>query len=80
MATSKRKQKELIGLEWLDSKMLELGYVSYQEVADKIGTNKGNLYRYFSLENSPSIKLLPKLCEVFESSPHEILRALSIRL
>jgi len=68
----------LTGLEWLRARMDKLGYKSLEEVAAEIGINRGNLYRYFSLETRPSVALLPDLCGALKSSPAEILKALEI--
>jgi transcriptional regulator with XRE-family HTH domain len=70
--------KELTGMEWLRARMEKLGYNSLEEVAQEIQINRGNLYRYFSLETRPSVALLPNLCKVLKASPAEILRALEI--
>jgi len=66
------------GLEWLRARMEKLGFNSLEEVAQEIQINRGNLYRYFSLETRPSVALLPDLCRVLKSSPAEILKALEI--
>ena len=70
--------KKLTGKEWLRSKMEELGYVSLEEVASDMGINRGNLYRYFSLETKPSIAMLPTFCDVLQVEPNEIMWALEI--
>lgn len=74
--TSRSKNKT--GLEWLRSRMNDLGYNSLEEVAREIGINRGNLYRYFSLETRPSVALLPDLCKVLKASPADVLKALEI--
>lgn len=66
------------GLEWLRARMDKLGFNSLEEVAQEIHINRGNLYRYFSLETRPSVALLPDLCRVLKASPAEILKALEI--
>jgi len=66
------------GLEWLRARMDKLGYRSLEQVANEIGINRGNLYRYFSLETRPSVALLPDLCRALDASPGEILKALEI--
>jgi len=68
--------KKKTGMEWLRSRMNRLGYRSLQEVAEEIGINRGNLYRYFSLETKPSVAMLPVLCEVLDASYEEVLKAL----
>lgn len=76
--TSVRTAQNLTGLEWLRARMDKLGYNSFEEVAQEIQINRGNLYRYFSLETRPSVALLPNLCRALKSSPAEILKALEI--
>ena len=70
--------KNVTGLEWLRARMEKLGYNSLEEVAQEIQINRGNLYRYFSLETRPSVALLPNLCRALKASPAEILKALEI--
>ena len=76
--TSVRSQSSATGLEWLRARMDKLGYNSLEEVAQEIHINRGNLYRYFSLETRPSVALLPNLCNALKASPVEILKALEI--
>lgn len=78
MAKTTARSKKVTGLEWLRGRMDDLGYRSLEEVAQQIGINRGNLYRYFSLETRPSVALLPDLCRALDSSPAEILKALEI--
>jgi transcriptional regulator with XRE-family HTH domain len=58
--------------------MDKLGYTSLEQVASVIGINRGNLYRYFTLETRPSVALLPDLCRALKASPAEMLKALEI--
>lgn len=67
-------------MDWLQSRMKELGYSSLEEAAVQCQLNRGNLYRYFNLETRPSIDVLPLLCEGLDSSPLEVLRALGIQV
>ncbi|MEI6405650.1 MAG: helix-turn-helix transcriptional regulator [Actinomycetes bacterium] len=78
MAPTKSRSKNVTGLDWLRARMDKLGYRSLEEVATQIGINRGNLYRYFSLETRPSVALLPDLCNALKASPAEILKALEI--
>jgi transcriptional regulator with XRE-family HTH domain len=78
MAKSATRGKSKTGLDWLRDRMDTLGYNSLESVAQEIGINRGNLYRYFSLETRPSVALLPDLCRALKSSPAEILKALEI--
>jgi len=66
------------GHEWLQDRMEELNFRSLRAVAREIGINQGNLYRYFTFENRPSIALLPIMCQVFQCTPIELLRALEV--
>jgi len=68
--------KQKTGMVWLRSRMTRLGYHSLQEVAEDLGINRGNLYRYFSLETKPSIAMMPTLCYVLDASYEEVLKAL----
>jgi transcriptional regulator with XRE-family HTH domain len=77
-ATNKKINSNKTGLEWLRARMDKLNYKSLEEVAQEIQINRGNLYRYFSLETRPSVALLPELCRVLKASPAEILKALEI--
>jgi transcriptional regulator with XRE-family HTH domain len=72
------KSKGKTGIDWLRARMSELGYKSLEEVAAAVGINRGNLYRYFSLETRPSVALLPDLCKALKASPAEVLKALEI--
>ena len=76
--TTKKTTTNKTGLEWLRARMDKLNYKSLEEVAQEIQINRGNLYRYFSLETRPSVALLPDLCRALKSSPAEILKALEI--
>jgi transcriptional regulator with XRE-family HTH domain len=76
--TAQKTASKLTGMEWLRARMEKLGYSSLEEVAQEIHINRGNLYRYFSLETRPSVALLPDLCRVLKASPAEMLKALEI--
>ena len=78
MAPTKTRSGGLTGLDWLRSRMEKLGFTSLEDVAREIGINRGNLYRYFSLETRPSVALLPDLCRALKASPADILKALEI--
>jgi transcriptional regulator with XRE-family HTH domain len=67
------------GMDWLQDKMAALELASLEEVAQRCGINRGNLYRYFRWETRPSIDVIPNLCEGLEASPLEILEALGIQ-
>lgn len=76
--TAQKTVASTTGLEWLRARMEKLGYRTLEEVAQELQINRGNLYRYFSLETRPSVALLPDLCRVFKASPAEVLKALEI--
>jgi transcriptional regulator with XRE-family HTH domain len=71
-------KNHMTGMFWLRARMDHLGYESLDAVALKVGINRGNLFRYFTLETVPSMALLPDLCRVLDVSPEELLRALEI--
>ena len=68
------------GIDWLYERMKELELSSLEQAAERCGLNRGNLYRYFTLETRPSIDVLPALCKGLESSPDEVLEALGIKI
>lgn len=65
-------------MKWLRKRMEELDYCSLQEVADAIGINRGNLYRYFTAETRPSIEMMPPMCEALDVTYEELLIALEV--
>lgn len=72
--------KKVVGMQWLQKRMKELELGSLEEVAERCDLNRGNLYRYFTMETRPSIDILPKLCVGLEATPYEILVALGIQI
>lgn len=73
---STRKQES--GMVWLRSRMADLDYSSLEEVASELGINRGNLYRYFTLETRPSVAMVNPMCEVLQTTPEELLKALEV--
>ena len=69
---------EKTGMDWLRARMEKLDYTSLEQVASEIGINRGNLYRYFTLETRPSVAMLPVMCEVLKVKTDEVLRALEV--
>jgi len=65
-------------MKWLRDRMEQLEYASLQEVADAVGINRGNLYRYFTAETRPSIEMMPPLCSALDVSYEELLIALEV--
>jgi transcriptional regulator with XRE-family HTH domain len=74
MPTNKGKQL----MKWLRSRMEELEYRTLDEVAQAMGINRGNLYRYFTLETRPSIDMIPPMCQALDLTPDELLKALYV--
>ena len=74
----KTSKKTQTGMTWLRTRMDELEYESLQQVADQIGINRGNLWRYFKLETRPSVALLPAICKALDATPQDVLRALEV--
>jgi transcriptional regulator with XRE-family HTH domain len=68
----------LTGMHWLRSQMEILEMRTLEDVAQAIGINRGNLYRYFTFETRPSIALLPDLCYALSVDVNTLLRALEI--
>ena len=78
---AKRKiatDKPLTGMNWLRQQMEILEMASLEQVAQAVGINRGNLYRYFTFETRPSIALLPDLCYALSVDVNTLLRALEI--
>ena len=73
-----RTSNQLTGMDWLKQRMSMLDYQSLQEVAEDVGINRGNLYRIFMLETSPSVALLPALCRTLHTPLVELLRVLEV--
>ena len=67
---------QLTGMPWLRNQMRKCGFNSLQDVSDACGINRGNIYRYFTLETRPSIDVVPVLCEALNCSPTTIMKAL----
>jgi len=65
-------------MKWLRNRMAQLEYASLQEVAEAVGINRGNLYRYFTAETRPSIEMMPPLCAALDVSYEELLIALEV--
>ena len=71
-------KEPLVGLEWLQERMGQLGYTSLDQVAKAIGSHRGNLWRYFAGENIPNMGLLPGLCKTLKVTPTQLLRAMQL--
>jgi transcriptional regulator with XRE-family HTH domain len=73
-------KKQIVGLDWLHSRMDQLEMASLEDAAVACGINRGTLHRYFTFEQRPSIDVLPALCDGLQASPLEVLRALKIQV
>ncbi len=63
---------------WLRDRMAKLGYTSLEQVAAETGINRGNIYRYFTQEQRPSVALMDPLCQVLKVSPQVLLIGLGV--
>ncbi|CAB4153308.1 HTH_XRE domain containing protein [uncultured Caudovirales phage] len=72
------KKKQLTGMEYLRSRMEELGYNSLQEVAEHMNVNRGNLWRWWNYDTRPSIDMIPVFATVLQVPELEILAALEV--
>lgn len=69
---------KLTGLDYLRARMEYLGYNSMEEVAQAVGVNRGNLWRWFRLDCRPSIDWIPLLATALRVKPIEIMAALEV--
>ena len=63
---------------WLRDRMEKVGYSSLEEVAIETGINRGNIYRYFTQEQRPSVALIDPLCKALDVSPQTLLVGLGV--
>jgi transcriptional regulator with XRE-family HTH domain len=63
---------------WLRDRMEKLGYTSLEQLAAETGINRGNIYRYFTQEQRPSVALVDPLCQVLKVSPQALLVGLGV--
>jgi len=63
---------------WLRDQMEKVGYSSLEEVAVETGINRGNIYRYFTQEQRPSVALIDPLCKALDVSPQALLVGLGV--
>jgi transcriptional regulator with XRE-family HTH domain len=63
-------------VDWLYSRMNELGIGSLDDLADLTGLDKGTLSRYFRHERRPSIDVVEPLSHALQVSVETLLRAL----
>lgn len=58
---------------WLRSRMLELSITSLKELAERCGSDKGNLSRIFHQQQRPRVDALEPLAAGLEISVYELL-------
>ena len=63
---------------WLREQMLARDIETFDELQDKTGIHKGNLSRYFRQQQSPSVRVIPALCDALGCSPHSLLIGLGV--
>lgn len=63
---------------WLRDRMQKLGYTSLEQLASETGINRGNIYRYFTQEQRPSVALVEPLCQVLKVTPQALLIGLGV--
>jgi transcriptional regulator with XRE-family HTH domain len=64
--------------EWLNKRLAELSIPGLQGLSDLTGINKGTLSKYFRQAQSPSIAVVPQLCNALQVSPETLLVALGV--
>jgi len=67
-------------LEWLYARMDELGLHSLEEVSQRVGINRGTLYRYFTQSQRPGIGAVQPLCIALRIGPLLLLQVLGVWL
>lgn len=63
---------------WLRERMDKLGFTSLEQLANETGINRGNIYRYFTQEQRPSVALVDPLCRVLKVTPQALLIGLGV--
>lgn len=63
---------------WLRDRMTKLSFTSLEQLAGETGINRGNIYRYFTQEQRPSVALVEPLCKVLKVSPQALLIGLGV--
>jgi transcriptional regulator with XRE-family HTH domain len=58
--------------------MEQLGYRSLQQLADEMGVNRGNVWRWFNLTTRPSVDMIPIFAKALRTTPIEIMIALEV--
>jgi transcriptional regulator with XRE-family HTH domain len=60
--------------------MADSGHDTLEQLSETTGINRGNLYRYFTLETRPSIDVLPILAVALEVPVTVVLDLLQVNL
>lgn len=68
----------LTGMEWLSARMQVAGIRSLEELQLRSGINKGTLSKYFRHLQSPSVAVIPALCQALNVSPEDLLTGLGV--
>ncbi len=64
-------------MDWLRATMTKRGF-TLNSLAEEIGINKGNIYRYFTQQQRPRVDVLPILCGALKVSPSALLIQLGV--
>jgi len=68
----------LTGMDWLNARMAQAGIRSLEELQLRSGINKGTLSKYFRHLQSPSVAVVPVLCQALNVSPEDLLSGLGV--
>jgi len=64
-------------MDWLRATMNRRGF-TLNSLAEEIGINKGNIYRYFTQQQRPRVDVVPILCGALKTSPATLLIQLGV--
>jgi DNA-binding Xre family transcriptional regulator len=64
-------------MDWLRATMKKRGF-TLNSLAEEIGINKGNIYRYFTQQQRPRIDVVPILCDALKATPASLLIQLGV--
>jgi hypothetical protein len=73
-----KSKKKLTGMDWLRAQMERNNYGSLEVTASQMSINRGNLYRYFTFENRPSVDMLPVMATALDTTIDDLLVALEV--
>lgn len=74
-----KKKTSILTNAWFRTRMEDMGFDTLQQLSDATGINRGNLYRYITLETRPSIDVVPVLCNALDLTADELLQALHVK-